>query len=257
MSTQNLTERFDMFLGTAAYPDPLNPYFATDHRAITAVCRTDEGIIKRILATTPFEYVDNTFHIMFGDSSNSVFPNSHQVDIGGYMFCRFTVPVSYKGTIGGYTFTWFETHFAAVCAGREVWGYPKKLMRATYTETDDQAIATCWIEGDELIKMSFDLTSESVEDLPNVKINPHLVMHTVANPEGPGILEKRILSRDPSPDNKPKFRQTGKIKVTLRGNRSNPLDALLPMEIVGGIYIQSTHVSSEEHGWAKIIDRLK
>lgn len=257
MDTQNLTERFDMFLGTAAYPDPVNPYFATDHRAITAICRTDARVVRKIIATTPFEYVDNTLQIVFGDSSNSVFPNNHQVDIGGYMFCRFTVPVSYKGAFGGYTFTWFETHFAAVCAGREVWGYPKKLMRATYMETDDAASATCGVEGSELIRLSFEFKSEPVRDLPEVKVNPHFMIHTVPNPEGPGIMEKRILSRDPSPDNKPKLRQTGRVKVWLRGNRSNPLDALLPLEVIGGIYTQGPHVSSEEHGWAKIVERIK
>ncbi|MCY0149319.1 acetoacetate decarboxylase family protein [Hoeflea sp. G2-23] len=257
MSRENLTDRFDMFLGTAAYPDPLNPYSSNDYRGIVAVCRTDADVVKRILKTTPFEYVDNIFNITFGDSSNSVFPNSHQVDIAGYMHCRFTVPVRYKDIVGGYTFTWFENHFAAVCAGREVWGYPKKLMSSTYEETDESAVATCVVGGNELITLAFDFKSKPIENLPEVKLNPHLMIHTVANPEGPGILEKRILSRDPSPDNKPKFKRTGNVTVALRGNRSNPLDALLPIEVLGGFYSQGMHVSSDEHGWAKIIDQLK
>ncbi|MBW3096219.1 acetoacetate decarboxylase family protein [Pseudohoeflea coraliihabitans] len=257
MSSENLTDRFDMFLGTAAYPDPLNPYSSNDYRGITALCRTDADVVKKIIATTPFEYVDNLFQITFGDSSNSVFPHSHRVDIAGYMHFRFTIPVRYKDIVGGYTFTWFEDHFAAVLAGREVWGYPKKLMSATYEETDDAAVATCTVGDDQLIRMAFDFNSEPVDDLPAIKLNPHLMIHTVSNPEGPGIIQKRILTRDPSPDNKPKHARTGKVRVALRGNRANPLDALLPMEVLGGVYSQGMHVSSEENGWAKIIDQLK
>ncbi|WP_221566693.1 acetoacetate decarboxylase family protein [Alkalihalobacillus sp. TS-13] len=230
------------------FPDPFVPYECKNNRTITAVCRTDEAIIKKYLEQTPFEYVDNTYTVTIADFGNC--------NKGSFLDCAIVIPAKYKDIVGGHYLFEYENEDFAIAAGRELWGYPKKYAELSLEEIDGKVIASAVKAGKEIIRLEFDLNSE-IEHIPEIKLTPHLNLHTVPNPTGKGILYQNVIARDTTPDFQLKSTQQGKITVKLGGDKSTPLEDLKPHEVLGGTYTVGDFYATEENGWGKIIDRLK
>ncbi len=59
---------------------------------------------------------------------------------GDYTESGQVIPVSYKGKKGGYVHSMFLDDEAPIAAGREIWGFPKKLANPTLSVTDETLV---------------------------------------------------------------------------------------------------------------------
>src|SRR5699024_11298573 len=107
-----------MPIHSPAFPDPFVPYESPDYVSLYAIVEIDEHEVKRILAPTEFDYVNNYAVISITD-----FSNCNKIP---YMDCAIVIPVQFEGKYGGYYIYEYENNDAAIAAGRELWGYPKK-----------------------------------------------------------------------------------------------------------------------------------
>src|SRR5699024_9424948 len=128
-----------------------------------------------------------------------------------------------KDIIGGYYLFEYEDDDAAVAAGRELWGYPKKLGHMTLEKTGDVIKGTASRRGEKLIEIECDFSQKSKEDFPRLKVFPHLNIHTIPRLDGPGIFSQRIIARDNSPDCKLLSEEFGTAKVKLFSGKTDPL----------------------------------
>lgn len=61
---------------------------------------------------------------------------------GDYTETGQVIPVTYKGERGGFTISMFLDDYAPIAAGREIWGYPKKLAKPRLFCENDALIGT-------------------------------------------------------------------------------------------------------------------
>ncbi|MYL53868.1 hypothetical protein GLW08_11025 [Pontibacillus yanchengensis] len=226
------------------YPSPFVPYECMDQKSIFAYLRVDETVIKRYLEDTPFDYVDNILFVSITDFSNC--------DKIPYMDCALTIPVKYDDTYGGYFLYEYENHDAAIAAGRELWGYPKKYADITLDHNGANVTAKATRYGKEIIRLECNL-EETIEKIPDATLTPHLNIHAFPNPNKPGIHSTRITSRDTSPDFQTKEKYLTKVTVHLQGLETDPLGDLHPFEVLGGGFTIGDFYATEENGWGHVI----
>ena len=128
MNAQEVRERaFAMPLTQPAYPP--GPYRSVNREYLTITYRTDADKLRAVVPEpleidTPlvkFEFIRMPDSTGFGD-----YTEAGQV-----------IPVSFRGRKGGYTHGMFLNDHPPIAAGRELWGFPKKLAQPSLrAETD-------------------------------------------------------------------------------------------------------------------------
>ncbi|MCD8175420.1 MAG: acetoacetate decarboxylase family protein [Phascolarctobacterium sp.] len=230
------------------YADPKVPYECPGNRTLTVVCKTDPEIIKKYLEPTPFEYVDNYYHIYIGDFSGA--------ETGAYWDAAIVIPVRYKDIVGGHFLVEFEDQDYSIAAGRELWVYPKKYGKCRMEETDEKIIAVCEKNGIDIIKLEMDKTKKLEQPLKTLKLHPHIQMQVIGRAERAGVALKRILTRDSSSDYVLESCIEHPCRVELQSVDRCPVADFTPEEILGGRFVIGNHRISDEHGWATVIDTL-
>src|SRR5699024_5319387 len=158
--------------------------------------------------------------------------------------------------IGGYYLFEYEDDDAAVATGRELWGYPKKLGHMTLKKDGNIIKGTASRRGVTLIEIECDLSKTVEEDIPKLQVFPHLNIHTIPRPDGPGIFSQRIIARDNSMDCTLLSEEFGQVTVKLRSGETDPLGELSPVKVFGGGYSVSDFVAGDENGWGKVLDTI-
>lgn len=115
------------------------PWTYTGARVLNVVCRAGHPEALRRWVPPPLEPArgDGLFVMFFlrVPSIPELGPHYHSTESG------ILVPVAAPGGLQGSTFAiMFVDNDIALAAGREIWGYPKKLGRITFDETDALAI---------------------------------------------------------------------------------------------------------------------
>ncbi|MFJ5768937.1 acetoacetate decarboxylase family protein [Psychrobacillus sp. NPDC093180] len=229
------------------FPDPFVPYESKDYVSLYAVVELNEEEVRRILSFTPYEYVSNKAVISITDYSkcNKV----------SYMDAAIVIPVTFEGKSGGYYIYEYENNDAAIAAGRELWGYPKKYAKITLTEKNDLFRGKVEKDG----KVFLELIGEKTADLPILeepKTTPHLLIKTIPHPGGEPST-KQIIERDTNPDFVLKEKFAVATQVNIQSTEREPLELLKPMKILGGGVIKGDFYATEENGWGKIIAEYK
>ena len=232
------------------YKSPSIPYGCRDHRGLNVYCRAKEGVLKKYLEPTPFEWITDDFLISFGDYANGTSAVYH--DIG------FIVPVKYGDLYGGCYLFEYEDLASSVAAGRELWGYPKKTADFEVENRDSGLQIRVTREGKEIVKIEAGPETGEEIGLPDWKCAPHLLLYTMPRYAGPGIQFQKILKRDTSPDYILKERAAMKASVKL-SNLFNPpvlepVGELQPEHIYGAVFQVGDFQATPEHGWAELVD---
>ena len=227
-------------------PEPA-VYSCPDCGTLTVFCRAKPGIIAKYLEHTPFEFVSDNFIVYVSDMTNCRFEQ------GGFFDMGIVIPVRYGDVYGGNYLFEYEDSEHGICAGRELWGYPKKYAAGTLEQKDGKIIATGTKRGVEIIRLELDLNAPPQKPFPQIQLKPHLQLHTIPAPDGPYIFSERLLSRDTSADFQSKSRVEGAGSCVLRGVVRNPLDEFAPEEVYGAVYEVGDFNSSDDHGWAKVL----
>ncbi|WP_301170122.1 acetoacetate decarboxylase family protein [Brevibacillus nitrificans] len=225
-------------------------YNCPDTKTLSVFCQAPPGVIAKYLEPTPFEFVSDDFLVFVSDMRNCDF------EVGGFFDMGLIIPVRYGDIFGGHVLFEYEDEDYGICAGRELWGYPKKYASATLEEKNGVILGSVWKKGVEIMRLEMDLRNEFQADLPPIKLRPHLQLHTVPQPDGLGIYSQRLMMRDTGPGCTIKQQTSGAGQVKLQSIRRNPLGEFTPTKIYGAIYEVSDFRSTLEHGLAKVIAEL-
>lgn len=223
-------------------PDPFVPYQCPGNATLSIICRTDRAVLDKYLAPTAFTPSSDLYLVYVSDFSNC--------DKAAFMDGGIIVPVLYDGREGANYLFEYEDNDAAIAAGRDLWGYPKKYAEISLVRDGDTVTGRIHRRSTDILNIACDL-SDPVE-LPAVTTAPHFNTHIQPGPDGK-VLRRRIIERDTSPDFQLKSSQTGRATVALAGLPSDPLHELRPREILGGLYTVGDFFATEENGWGKTI----
>jgi len=232
------------------YDDPFVPYQVADMPCLCIYCRAAPGVIEKYLEPTPFEFVSSDFVVSAADMMNT----GHTT--GGFYDVALVVTIQYKGRRYGYYLFEYEQDDYCVCAGRELWGYPKKMATGNLVKKGGKIIANLVRNGVEFLRLEMDPEKPPQDDLPNPVIHPHLNIQVMPNCDGPGIFSKRILLRDTSADFVRKSKTTGEGKITLKSTHNNPIGEFTPVKIYGASYEIGDYFATPANGWAKVLETL-
>jgi acetoacetate decarboxylase len=120
---------FAMPLTSPAYPP--GPYRFVNREYMIITYRTDPAKLRAIVPE-PLEFDPNEPLVKYEFIR---MPDS--TGFGDYTESGQVIPVSFRGRKGGYTHCMFLNDDPPIAAGREIWGFPKKLANPTlHTEVD-------------------------------------------------------------------------------------------------------------------------
>lgn len=229
-------------------PDPFVPYQCKNNRILYVVCRGHRRVIDRYLKPTPFESVDDRYIVSIADFS--------QCDKAQFMDAAIVLPVRFRNRLGGYYLFEYENNDAAIAAGRDLWGYPKKYAEITMTRRGHVVAGKAVRHGKAIMEVSVDLSKPRAL-VPRLKLTPHYNMHVQPRPDGPGYAAMRIIERDTSPDFVLKSERFGAGRLSLRGLATDPLHEFQPIEILGGGLVTGDFHATEANGWGRVIATFK
>ena len=98
---------------------PPGPYRFVDREYFIIRYRTDPQALRRVVPE-PLEVIEPVVNYEFIRMPDST-------GFGDYTESGQVIPVRYQGRTGGYTHQMFLNDHAPIAAGRELWGFPKKL----------------------------------------------------------------------------------------------------------------------------------
>lgn len=228
------------------FPDPFVPYTCKDYVSIFAIAKVKETEIRRILSYTPFEFVSDKIVLSITDFSNT--------DKVSFMDCALVVPVKYGNRNGGYYFYEYENNDAAIAAGRDLWGYPKKYAGINLIENDGELIGSARKNGEVFLEIKVD-TSKETHKPEEPETSPHLNIRTIPKPDG-NIYMQEIIERDTSPDFVLHEKTYNPVSVNVKSTTTDPLHLLEPLDIVGGGVVRGDFYATEENGWGKMLERI-
>jgi len=123
---------FAMPLTQPAYPP--GPYRFWDREFLIIAYRTDARKL-RALVPEPLEPASDLVKFEFIRMPNST-------GFGDYTEAGQVIPVRYRGQAGNYTLCMFLNDHPPIAAGRELWGFPKKLAGPTLRAETDTLVGT-------------------------------------------------------------------------------------------------------------------
>lgn len=108
---------FAMPLTSPAFPP--GPYRFVNREFFIISYRTDPGALRAVIPA-PLEMTDPIVKFEFIRMPDST-------GFGDYTESGQVIPVSFRGQKGGYVHSMYLNDHAPIAAGRELWGFPKKL----------------------------------------------------------------------------------------------------------------------------------
>ena len=162
-------------------PYPPLPHHFNDSHGLQILCQAPKGAIKRALPR-PLEQSgdDDLFVLLMGWSPECEGYNVHEIAINA--------PIKWNNKTGNTTLIEYIDSDMGLIAGREVWGWPKKMSDIVWTQTATGWTITCNKQKDQnsipLMKVEYKISNST----PTVKW-PDM---------GPTYLVKRIPNASPS-----------------------------------------------------------
>ena len=219
------------------------PYSCPNLVTLSVFYETDEASITEILDLTPFEFVTNKLTVSISDFSNCT--------LMPFMDASIIIPAKFRDVVGGYFAYEYEDHESSVMAGRELWGYPKKIAKIELTVKKDQVRGTVDRGGIRLIDISCILI-QSKREIPQIPVYPHLLLQVMPKAEGPGVFLKRVIARDTSVVTKITTKRFGEASISFGKLESDPIHRLSPTKVLGAIFT----ISDFNGTWGKVLATL-
>lgn len=242
MRTYSVRNGNNMPLQAPLIPDPFVPYKCPGNRSLNVYCRVERGVLDAYLAPTPFEATGDVILVYISDFT--------ACDKIPFMDAGIVVPVSYMDKTGGYFLFEYEDEDAAIAAGRDLWGYPKKFGAIDLVEHASGVSGTVTRKDTPIISLDCTFADDIAFSRPAT--TPHLNIHVQPGPDGK-ILSRRIIERDTSPDFKLIRERKGSATVALRSLSTDPLAEFAPFEVLGATYVVGDFYATEANGWGKTI----
>lgn len=208
------------------YPAPPCRYTASEFQLLSMTA--DPQAVARLVPAPLRPNTDGQLVLMVNRLTADAF--------GSYREVALLVPSSFEGVEGSFTAFMYLDADSPLAAGREVWGFPKKL--ATLDIEGDASIQTVVRRGDAaIIESSVELSAElGPEDLAfnptffNLKLVPSVVAGAP-----PDVMQ---LTSTTLTDIEIERARGGTASVTLRSAEGDPLGPLSPRQVGGAAAIQ-------------------
>jgi acetoacetate decarboxylase len=113
---------------------PRGPYRFVDRQYFIIRYRTDPEALRRVIPE-PLEMVEPVVNYEFIRMPDST-------GFGDYTESGQVIPVRYKDQVGGYVHQMFLNDHPPIAAGRELWGFPKKLAQPSLAVETDTLVGT-------------------------------------------------------------------------------------------------------------------
>ena len=172
------SERAD-FVPSPEFSPPYTPlpHHFNDNHGIQILCRAPKGAIERALAA-PLEQNgdDDVFVLQMGWSPDCEGFNVHEIQINA--------PVKWRDKTGSTTLIEYIDSDMGLIAGREIWGWPKKMADIVWTETDTGWTFECYKQKDQghipLMKVEYTI-SDSVPAVEWPNMRPVYLVKRIPN----------------------------------------------------------------------------
>jgi acetoacetate decarboxylase len=125
-----IEKAFAMPFTQPAYPK--GPYRFVNREFFVITYETDMDLLKAVVPE-PLEVTEPIVKFEFIRMPDST-------GFGDYTESGQVIPVTYKGKKGSYVHSMYLDDEAPIAAGREIWGFPKKLANPTLKVTDETLI---------------------------------------------------------------------------------------------------------------------
>lgn len=215
------------------------PYAYRGSRKLSVVCRADRAALQAALpaSLTLASDLIEVFALDVPDAGA----------LGSYREGGIVVNVSYQGQSGGHVLYEYVTTDDSLCAGREIWGYPKKLCEMDWFEGEASEVsASVMRRGKELIAIRF---SASGPEYPPLDLQPRYQVKRIPSADGAGNDFDRVIRNELGGGTIHK-RVTGSATVRLGSSVQDPLAELGITEVIGAEFI----VADFMLGFGKILD---
>ncbi len=127
-----VSSAFAMPLTSPAFP--MGPYRFVDREFFIITYRTDLDRLREVVPE-PLKVTEPLVNYEFIRMPDST-------GFGDYTESGQVIPVEYEGVAGGYTHAMYLNDHPPIAAGRELWGFPKKLAMPTLETHADTLVGT-------------------------------------------------------------------------------------------------------------------
>jgi acetoacetate decarboxylase len=218
-------------------PYPPLPHHFNNNRGIQVLCQAPKGAIQRALPK-PLEQNgdDDLFVLLMGWSPDCEGFNVHEIAIDA--------PVKWKDHVGCTTLIEYIDSDMGLIAGREIWGWPKKMSDIVWTETPTGWTVTCNKQKDQgsipLIKVEYTI-SDSAPSVEWPSIIPTYLVKRIPNasPSVPPLTQLVCVGCTPPGGGsapvmpKPTTETKGFATVQFFDGPHDPLTFLGPVKVLG------------------------
>jgi len=210
---------------------------------IWVLWETKKEIIERILPP-PLEPIERPIALAFVAN----YP-SHSYGVP-YTEAALIIRCQYKGELGNYFLAMPLTDDRATFAGREIWGFPKKLANVVYEKKDDEIYGYSERLGTKNIEVKVKLTGkfndpETPKIVSDIQMIPKRGKGTVnylfkhfMHPTKEGFDYNPWLVKQVT-KSKIASMKMGEAEITLKSTIHDPWAELSVEKVLGGMYLQS------------------
>lgn len=214
------------------------PYSYRGYRKLSAVCRADRAALQAALPA-PLVLESDLIEVFAMDVPDAG-------ALGSYREGGVVAKVSYGGQTGGHVLYEYVTSDDSMAAGREIWGYPKKLCEIDWIEDGNEVSASVTRRGHEVIGMRF---SAGGPEYRRLDLQPRFQIKRIPAADGEGNDIDRVI-RNELRGGTVHQRATGAASVRLGGSAQDPLGELSITEIVGAEFVVADFILE----FGKILD---
>lgn len=171
-----LETAFSMPLTNPAYPR--GPYRFINREYFVITYETDLNALKRVVPE-PLEVTDPIVKFEFIRMPDST-------GFGNYTESGQVIPVSYKGTKGAYVHSMYLDDEAPIAAGREIWGFPKKLANPRLTVKQETLVGELIYEKTSiaLATMGYKYETLDLEAVKKSMLIPNYLLKIIPHVDG-------------------------------------------------------------------------
>jgi acetoacetate decarboxylase len=201
------------------------PYEYRDGWTMAIMFKTTPEVLRDLV---PKPLVPNPQNIM-------VFGNSRYFASGPgqYNEMILSTPVGFEGKPGRYCVYLLLDHDSPIAAGREIWGYPKKLGRIKMEEKDGVIICTVERAGITLVRAAMELNQLVKPEAVSAPIFNLKLIPSVKKDAPPDVMQLTSTTLE----NRKVYRvYTGKATLEFGTSPADPFHKIPIKEVMGGSY---------------------
>lgn len=202
------------------------PYVYNDYQKVSVYCRGNVDELKQFLPKE-FDVSSDVFEVF-------ILKNNEIDGLDLYSEGGIVIPCTYKNTNGACVAFEYVNTDDSLCAGREIWGYPKKLADVELKQEGEFLHGFVNRRGKQIIDISFKVDGDAF-DVPN--FSPRLQVKRLPHVEKDGTDMNAVILNTLQ-NVKVKKKAYGTATLNMEASNADPLANLNIKEVIGAVYIE-------------------